>query len=244
VAPGKSIVSLRNPGSYVDEANPTARVGDTLFKGSGTSQAAAVVSGAVSLLLQARPDLTPDEVKAALTRSASPLAADDPAAGAGELNLARAVFTPTRGAKQTWAPSTGTGSLESARGAAHLAINDAVLSGESDLWGPFDTATWAKASSAGTAWVGGTWMGRELTGAAWDGTSWTGRTWSGLHWSGVTWSGLHWSGLHWSGVSWSGLHWSGLHWSGLHWSGLHWSGVYWSGLHWSSVSWSGQNWAS
>src|SRR5204862_6812922 len=45
VAPGKSIVSLRDPGSNVDENNPTARVGDSLFKGSGTSQAAAVVSG-------------------------------------------------------------------------------------------------------------------------------------------------------------------------------------------------------
>src|SRR5207253_6012016 len=50
------ILSLRDPGSFVDVANPTARVGDNLFKGSGTSQAAAVVSGAVALLLQARPE--------------------------------------------------------------------------------------------------------------------------------------------------------------------------------------------
>ena len=40
VAPGKSIVSLRDPGSFVDEANPGARVGATRFiKGSGSSQA-------------------------------------------------------------------------------------------------------------------------------------------------------------------------------------------------------------
>ncbi|OLB80219.1 MAG: hypothetical protein AUI14_07510 [Actinobacteria bacterium 13_2_20CM_2_71_6] len=237
VAPGRSIVSLRDPGSYVDEANPTARVGDNLFKGSGTSQSAAVVSGAVSLLLQARPNLTPDQVKAALTRSAVKLGGSDPGQGAGELNVALASVTPAKGAKQTWAPSTGTGSLEAARGGSHLALNDDVLSGEADLFGPFDTAAWAKASSAGTAWVDGTWMGRALTGTSWGASSWAGLTWSGLTWSGLTWSGLTWSGLHWSGLTWSGLHWSGLTWSGLHWSGLHWSGLHWSGLHWSDESW-------
>src|SRR4029453_13318341 len=51
VAPGKSIVSLRDPGSFVDEANPGARVGATRFiKGSGSSQAAAIVSGAVATI--------------------------------------------------------------------------------------------------------------------------------------------------------------------------------------------------
>ncbi len=239
VAPGMSIVSLRDPGSYVDENNPTARVGDRYFKGSGTSQAAAVVSGAVSLLLSARPELTPDQVKAALTRGAARLPGSDAGQGAGELDLARALLTPvgfaqTRGATQTWAPSTGTGSLEAARGSAHLVLGGDVLSGEFDLWGSFDASAWARASSAGTAWVGGTWMGHQLAGSAWTGTSWAGRTWAMVTWPGQTWSGVSWSGLHWSGVSWSGHYWSGLHWSGLHWSGL-----YWSGLHWSDQSWAG-----
>ena len=74
VAPGKSIVSLRDPGSFVDEANPGARVGASrFFRGSGSSQAAAVVSGAVATLLAQRPQLTPDEIEALLMRSAVPL---------------------------------------------------------------------------------------------------------------------------------------------------------------------------
>ncbi|TMM43804.1 MAG: peptidase S8 and S53 subtilisin kexin sedolisin [Actinobacteria bacterium] len=234
VAPGRSIVSLRDPGSFVDVANPTARVGDDLFKGSGTSQAAAVVSGAVALLLQARPELTPDQVKAALTRSAFRLPGGDGGQGAGELNLARAVAAPVAGAGQNWARSTGTGSIDAARGSAQLSVGGDVLTGENSLWGPFDAATWARASSAGTAWVGGRWMGHELAGADWHGTSWAGRTWSGLYWSGQTWSGLYWSGLYWSG-----LYWSGLYWSGGSWDGLYWSGLYWSGLYWSDQSWSG-----
>ena len=61
IAPGTSLVSLRDPGSYIDTNNPEGLVaGDRsgrLFRGSGTSQAAAVVSGAVADLLQAFPGL-------------------------------------------------------------------------------------------------------------------------------------------------------------------------------------------
>jgi len=255
VAPGRSVVSLRDPGSYADSENPTARVGDDFFKGSGTSQAAAVVSGAVALLLQDRPELSPDEVKALLTRTADNLPkADEAGRGAGELDIANAVKANTpRKVAQTWPRSTGLGSLEAARGSAHLSLDGTTLTGENDLFGAFDTAAWAKASAAGTAWQGGTWMGRKLTGSgwgdatssgAWSGLSWSGLSWSGLSWSGLSWSGLSWSGLSWSGLSWSGLSWSGLSWSGLSWSGLSWSGLSWSGLSWSGLSWSGATWSS
>ena len=60
------------PGSYLDTTYPAARIGERLFRGSGTSQAAAVVSGAAALLISQRPDLTPDQVKALLTGTASP----------------------------------------------------------------------------------------------------------------------------------------------------------------------------
>ena len=59
LAPGASIVSLRDPGSYLDATYPSARVGAGGFVGSGTSQAAAITSAAVALLLQARPSATP-----------------------------------------------------------------------------------------------------------------------------------------------------------------------------------------
>ena len=81
VAPGRSIASLREPGSYLDAVHPAARYGDRLFKGSGSSQAAAVVSGAVALLLDQRPGLTPDQVKALLRETAAPLPLADAAAG-------------------------------------------------------------------------------------------------------------------------------------------------------------------
>ncbi|WP_432834237.1 S8 family serine peptidase [Dactylosporangium sp. CA-092794] len=237
VAPGRSIVSLRDPGSYADTESPDARVGDRLFKGSGTSQSAAVVSGAAALLLQQRPELTPDQVKALLVGTARQLPKAGPAAGAGELNLGQAARAKRPAAVQTWPASTGVGSLEAARGSWHLSAGDAVLTGENDLFGPFNTAAWAKASSAGTAWVGGTWMGRRLTGSGWSAASASYPAWSGYTWSGYTWSGYTWSGDSWAGYTWSGYTWSGYTWSGYTWSGYTWSGYTWSGDVWAADVW-------
>jgi serine protease AprX len=78
VAPGRSVISLADPGSTVYLANPTAKVGSANFVGSGTSFAAAIVSGLAALLLQAHPSLTPNQVKAALLASASPGLVGDP----------------------------------------------------------------------------------------------------------------------------------------------------------------------
>ncbi len=179
-APGSSIVSLRDPGSYVDEAHPSARVGEAYFKGSGSSQAAAVVSGAVALLLDARPNLTPDQVKAVLRSSAEAMpSADSAGRGAGELDVLRALTTATPRTAQTLPASTGLGSLEAARGSQHVAMDDAELRGEAHVLGSFDARTWAPRSAAFSAWSGGTWAGSDWTSGCWCSDSWTGKSWTG-----------------------------------------------------------------
>src|SRR6266508_2690291 len=134
VAPGKSLISLRDPGSFVDEANPNARVGYTrFFRGSGSSQATAIVSGAVATLLEQHPDLTPDQVKALLMTTAVPLPNADPVAqGDGLINLHRAreaKISTIGAAVQTWPRSVGTGSLQSARGSVLTEDEGVVLRG-------------------------------------------------------------------------------------------------------------------
>lgn len=62
---------------------------------SGTSMASPMVAGCVALLLQARPDLTPAQVKALLTMTASPLPGlDANSQGAGLIDVAKAIGTP------------------------------------------------------------------------------------------------------------------------------------------------------
>ncbi|MEV0129355.1 S8 family serine peptidase [Dactylosporangium sp. NPDC050688] len=227
VAPGKSVVSLRVPNAFIDVVYPQARIAEDpaqrYFRGSGTSQAAAVVSGAAALLLQQRPDLTPDQVKRLLTSTADAMPAGDQVAqGAGQLDIAAAVNAPTPAeSTQTYLPATGLGSLELSRGTSHVADPDtgAELTGEFDIMGQAWTpAGWAEVCTTGTAWSGDTWNGRTWSGRTWSGDNWAGRTWSGRTWSGAVWDGRTWSGRTWSGRTWSGRTWSGLNWSAASWS--------------------------
>jgi serine protease AprX len=231
VAPGQSIVSLRDPGSVVDTEYPAARVGTRYFKGSGTSQATAVVSGAVALLLQARPSLTPDQVKSLLTSTATPLLLGGSAAarGAGLLDIAAASVAPTPKTTQDWPSSTGLGSLEAARGTNHVESNGVPLTGERDiLGGTWTPAAWAAKSAAGTAWNGGSWNGEAWAGSGWTGSSWAAQSWASTSWSGADWSGEAWSSHSWSGATWSSHSWSDAGWSSHSWSDAGWSSHTWS----------------
>jgi serine protease AprX len=250
VATGKSVVSLRDPGSYVDANYPTGLVpGDStgrFFRGSGTSQATAIVSGAAALLLQQRPTLTPDQVKRLLMTTTDPMPVADPvSAGSGQVNIATAIKAATPLVAQSFAPSLGTGSLEQSRGTSHVAdpVNGTALTGEQDIMGnAWNPVTWSANALAACSWIGGTWNGATWSGGDWTGVSWAGRTWSGATWSGATWSGATWSGHIWSGATWSGATWSGATWSGATWSGATWSGSTWSGSTWSGTNWLGSTW--
>ena len=239
-APGTSIVSVRPTGSSIDTDHPEGRVaGDTtgtLFRGSGTSQAAAVVSGAVALLLQAYPALTPDQVKFVLVNSADAIKkADVNAVGAGTLDidaaykLAEDVLATDKNGKgaalraaavQRFTPSTGQGSIDAARGGSSLVDPDGIaLIGEIDVQGnPWDPAARWQAASTQSTWVGGAYLGATWTGAGWDtSSSLTVARWSGARWSGARWSSDNWTGARWSGARWSGARWSGARWSSIGW---------------------------
>ena len=157
VAPGTGVISLRVPGSTLDEEFPAARIGAGFFRGGGTSQAAAVVSGLVARLLQARPELTPDQVKALLAAGAVDLPADASGDGAGRVDLARTVELPTPAdAAQPFQPAL----LE-------LGV----------LWSDLRDEATGIAPAVGTGENG--WTGRS-----WSGRSWSGRSRSGSDLSG------------------------------------------------------------
>jgi serine protease AprX len=71
LAPGARIVAPLAMGSAFQALCPQCVVGADYLRIGGTSMSAPVVAGAAALLLQARPDLNPDEVKALLTANTS-----------------------------------------------------------------------------------------------------------------------------------------------------------------------------
>ena len=236
LAAGRSVVSLRDPGSYVDTAYPGARVadaaGNVFFRGSGTSQATAVVSGTAALLLQNDPKLNPDQVKGLLMESADPVGADPIAGGAGQVDIAEAVTLgkPSK-TLQSFPAATGLGSLEASRGGSHVvdAATGVALTGEKDIFGTAWNATaWAKAVNNTNVWAGGTWNGHAWTGNAFTGASWASVTWDNGTWTGTNWAGRAWTGSDWAGRAWTATGWTGRAWTSGTWLGRAWTGRAWT----------------
>jgi serine protease AprX len=91
VAPGQDIISVLSLSSEWRFEYPERVIMDTeYFRLSGTSMSAPMVSGAIALLLQAEPELTPDQVKYRLIHST-----DDQIGGSAYLDIFAALTTST-----------------------------------------------------------------------------------------------------------------------------------------------------
>jgi serine protease AprX len=107
VAPGTNIVSLM-PNfntSALAASHPANIVNSYYFRMSGTSMAAPMVSGAVALLLQDEPNLTPDQVKYRLTATARAFDTRT-RAGAGYLDVYAMVHGSTTQSANTGIPAS------------------------------------------------------------------------------------------------------------------------------------------
>jgi serine protease AprX len=168
-----------------------------------------------ALLLSESPQLTADQVKGLLMANARPLQNVDPTLqGSGSVNVSKLKTNNSPPYTQSWTPADGSGSIEAARGGAHITLGGQPLTGETTAYG--------------VAFDGHRWSNNAWDAASWAGGSWSGHTWSGDAWSGHTWSDTAWSGHTWSGDSWDGHRWSGHRWSSTNWSDASWSGDTWT----------------
>jgi serine protease AprX len=222
VAPGTTIVSARDVGSTIDALHPDAVLDGNYFKGTGTSQAGAVVSGVAALLYQADPLLKPNQVKSILMGSTFRASQYRTGGSSGMVDAAGAVQSINAGewANAGLSRSTGNGSLEGSRGRGHVHA-DLDGDGELDL-------------------VEGE---QDVLGAPWDSTSWSSTSWSSTSWSSTSWSSLISENPGWASTSWSSTSWSGMYWSSTSWSSTSWSSTSWSSTSWSSTTWSSTTWS-
>jgi hypothetical protein len=205
VAPGGHMVASMNSNSYLANIDPhSMSPNEHMFTMSGTSQAAAVTSGVVALMLQANPSLTPDNVKCRLMASARPavnsngtLAYSVFQQGAGLINAVTAVSSTATGCA-----NVGLNVAADLAGTQHFggpANQDSngnyyIMNMAGSTWGasqPADGYTWSSAysSAEGYSWSEGYAWSQAYSWSqayAWSqGFSWT----KGFSWSkGYSWS--------------------------------------------------------
>jgi len=195
IAPGRTLIATRAPGSRVEIDNAQAHVGSNYIRGSGTSQASAVVAGSVALLLGHRGGLSPDQIKHAITSSAVPINGAT-AGGHGRISVPGMLQATVDSAPKAPLTGSGLGSLEASRGGRHVetqCAGDIVptrISGEMDvLCRPWHGGSWTGAPWTVASWGHHTWSGESWTRASWTRASWTGDSWTGGSWTGDTWTG-------------------------------------------------------
>jgi serine protease AprX len=185
LAPGRSVVSSRSPGSTIDVANPSSEIGDVYARGSGTSFSTAIVSGVAALILSRSPWLTPDQVKMRLIANARSLpAGSSPGTGAGVVDaFAASMSTSTQSANAGAVPAVGGGSLQATRGPACLRDTTGACMSDAQAnavlgYDPNSTSTqWSGSQWVGSQWVGDQWVGSQWVGSQWVGSQWVGNQW-------------------------------------------------------------------
>ncbi len=261
-APGAHLVSLRAPGSFIDNANPTSREGEHYFRGSGTSMSTAVTAAAAAAVLSARPHLRPAQVKALLTGTAyDGLGLDDAeAAGAGGLDLASALTAPvpdvakTRPSKVklprwvddaegTWEQFARAWSRGDYKATARAWSK---LSPEARAWAARAWAVdvWANGDVSDEEWAARAWSARAWSARAWSARAWSGEEWLARAWSARAWSTSDWAARAWSARAWSARAWSARAWSGEEWLARAWSVDEWTVRAWSARAWSARAWSA
>ena len=157
VAPGSKILSLRAPGSTLAREHPELVIGsgrEARLQLSGTSMAAAVVSGAVSLLLDRHSGLGPLPVRMVLQYSAEFSGAGILAGGTGNLNVLAALSMPNPASAPSIAGETQRPSqLVFATKSSLLSAGDRA-SAEAILWGNAETNAilWGNAEASAILW--------------------------------------------------------------------------------------------
>ena len=200
IAPGRRMVSLRAPGSTLDNmllqnrvTAPGASV-PSYFRLSGTSMAAPIVAGIAALYIERHPGARPRFVKQQLIATAHALSgvpATDQ--GAGVVDALAALTT-----EPVFAPYT--------RYPASHAFADQMftkLKGQKIAWR--DLGYHAGVDSRGIRWGAITW--ENIT---WDGITWDNITWEAFLWDAITWSDVTITGVTWEGITWEGITWEAV----------------------------------
>jgi serine protease AprX len=183
VAPGRWIIAPVPTGAGLPTTAPDRVVAPGYMWMSGTSLSAPMVAGAAAQILARHPDWSPDRVKGALMVTASRLPLAGRAAGAGELNAAKAA------------------ALRSAP-AAENKLAQFVKTDATTGVTAFDADAWTAAVSANATWGQTDWDQTDWDQTDWDQTDWDQTDWDQTDWDQTDWDQTDWDQTDWDQTDW------------------------------------------
>jgi serine protease AprX len=198
-APGVDIISVLSYGSdWYFEYPERVIMGGEYFRLSGTSMAAPMVTGAAALLLQAEPDLTPDQVKYRLVNSAGTIESSP------YLDVFEALTTPTsESANQEIMPHILLAKM------AMIAYWSSQVGEENIDWETVD------------------WSAVNWNAVNWNAVNWNAVNWNAVNWNAVNWNAVNWNAVNWNAVNWNAVNWNAVNWNAVNWNAVNWNAVSW-----------------
>lgn len=182
VAAGVNILGEMPVGSEIDQQFPNARQPSGLFRGSGTSQSTAIVSGLAALYLQSHPSAGPMQVKSAIRDAASSISSGK-SDGQGLVTV----------------PSGNYGSNDTGEQNLNFFqwFSTAPLWGDLFTGGAFDARRWSARRWSATGWDARRWASVNFDARRWSDVTFDARLWSARMWGSRMWASRMWSASYW-----------------------------------------------
>jgi serine protease AprX len=172
--------------SVIGQEFPAARQPNGLFRGSGTSQSTAIVSGLAALYLQSHHSASPTDVKSAI-RSAATNIAGGKSDGQGLV----AIPTGNRGSSDTGERDLNVGQW----------LSTAPQWGDLFTGGVFDVRRWGARRWSGDGWDARRWAGVSFDARRWSDVAFDARLWSARLWGSRLWGSRLWAAASWGDAS-------------------------------------------
>ena len=185
VAAGVNILGEMPVGSVIDQEFPNARQPSGLFRGSGTSQSTAIVSGLAALYLQSHPSASPLQVKSAIRNAASSIAN-------GKSDGQGLVAVPSGNGSNNGSNNTGEQSLN-----VRQWFSTAPLWGDLFTSGTFDARRWSARRWSASGWDARRWAAVGFDARRWSDVTFDARLWSARMWGSRLWASRLWAASYW-----------------------------------------------